>query len=112
MAKIDQKTNQVIFTKQEYFETWQNCPIIQNRDSKEFRLCYICKFPMEFKINEKDSKIENAWVIDLINAKKPVLEIENYIGVHANCVQNRKKMDSTKLIKKIKMVGWMAPEDY
>ncbi|ATZ17902.1 hypothetical protein [Mesoplasma melaleucae] len=110
MAKIDKKSNKAIFTNEEYAKTWENCPIIQNRDRKDFRLCYICKYPMEFKLNENNSEDESAWVIDLINTKKPVLEIQNYIGVHANCVKNRTKRDATKLIKRIKMVGWMAPE--
>lgn len=110
MAKIDQKSNTVIFTDKEYIKAWENSPIIQNRDSKIFRLCYICKYPMEFGLNENNSEDESAWVIDLINTKKPVLEIENYIGLHGNCVQNRTKKNATKLIKRIKMVDWMAPE--
>lgn len=110
MAKIDQKSNQVIFSKEEYKKAWENSPIIANRDSKNFRLCYVCKYPMEYQLNENNSEDESAWVIDLINTKKPVLETENYIGIHGNCVENKTKKNATNLIKRIKMVGWMAPE--
>lgn len=111
MATIN-KDNSIIFTSDEIQAAWDNAPILENKESDEYRMCYICKFHMSKKdfLSEKP-EISN-WCIDFINVKKFSLEIPNLIAIHSNCIENRIKDDSTKILKKIKNMKWMYNEEF
>jgi len=47
-----------------------------------------------------------SWVVDLINAKKLDLSLNNLVAVHYGCLANRKKLDQTKLLKNTKSLLW------
>lgn len=112
MAKVNYQTNEIEFDLTELDAAWENAPVIVNKDPNLFRLCYICKFHMEhakFVVVLNDGF---AWKLDLINAKKPTLENDNYIAVHQSCIANRNSLDSRKQLKYIRATKWEFDIDF
>lgn len=112
MAQFNPKTQELDFDYQDLDAAWNNAPFLENKNSDQFRLCYICKFHLERKLFAGVTSDEFGWTIDLINAKKPELIFSNYIAVHQNCVPNRSKMDARKTLKIIKTTKWSFDEDF
>ncbi|WP_027062972.1 hypothetical protein [Mesoplasma seiffertii] len=112
MANINEQTQTVEFEIAEFEAAWENAPILENKSKDEYRLCYICKFPIGKKNFSEISNDEFAWTLDLINAKKPKLENENYVAVHKNCIPQRPKQDSRRQLKFTWAYKWFYDEEY
>ncbi|PPE05763.1 hypothetical protein [Williamsoniiplasma lucivorax] len=114
MAKFDELKNAVIFDDNDLSEAWEHAPKLINKPAAEMRLCYICKFHMDYKIFVKGKNINNslAWTIDMINAKKFNLEPTNLIAIHLACVGHQPKKDNTKILKKISAVEWQFDDAF
>lgn len=105
--------NEIIeFQEKDFQAAWNNAPILVNKDSAHFRLCYICKYHLQKEMADYLLMNDDGfnWTLDLINAKKPVLEPTNYIAVHANCVPNRRQLDSRKQLKRVQKTPWQFDE--
>lgn len=109
MATIN-KDNSIEFSKEDLLGAWENAPELINREPEQVRMCYICKFHMFYDRFDNNTIGEFGWSIDVINAKKVDLSPNNFIAVHAFCVEYKKKADNTKLLKKIKNLSWMFDE--
>jgi hypothetical protein len=112
MANINKENGIVEFDIAEFEAAWENAPVLENKLKEEYRLCYICKLPISKKNFAEISDDIFAWTLDLINAKKPKLEINNYIAVHKNCVPNRLKSDSRRQLKYILAYKWFYDEEF
>ncbi|AUB31327.1 hypothetical protein [Spiroplasma floricola] len=104
MAKI-LENNEIEFTKDDLKLAWQNSPTLINKDEKDFRMCFICKF---FMIRENFEQGDLAWICEFIDLKHFSLEPVNLIAIHPGCRELRHKDDCTKIVKKIKAAQWSA----
>ncbi|AKX34496.1 hypothetical protein SLITO_v1c08810 [Spiroplasma litorale] len=108
MAKFE--NNGIIeFDEKDFKAAWDNAPKLINKDENQFRMCFICKFHMEFKDKLKGKM---PWNIEIINLNNIELINENFIAIHDGCKELRPKSNCTKIIKKIKSVSWKFDENF
>ncbi|ATZ16276.1 hypothetical protein JN01_0311 [Entomoplasma freundtii] len=102
------------FQASDFEAAWENTPTLVNKKAAEFRLCYICKYHLQKNLAEHLLMNHDGfnWTLDLINAKKPFLQPDNYIAVHLNCVPNRRSLDSRKQIKRVLKTPWKFDESW
>ncbi|QBQ07448.1 hypothetical protein SGLAD_v1c02490 [Spiroplasma gladiatoris] len=109
MAKFE---NGIIdFDKNDIENAWLNSPGLVNRDEKDYKMCYICKFHM-IKTNFNNAELGSfGWIVDLINLKKLDLNSNNFIAIHPWCIEYKKKTDNRSILKKVKSQLWVFNEN-
>lgn len=114
MAHLNEQTDEIVFNQNDLINAWGNAPKISDANPDEFRVCMYCQFPMNKKHYVANHHLKyrgDAWMIDLVNLKKPKLVGKNYLAIHAGCFGLRQKENQTRRLKRYNRTKWLMPKN-
>ncbi len=90
-----------------FYYAWENAIVFDNLNSKQYRMCYLCKEKMNHGTKwNSDSNPKNGWNVDHLDGNKSNGVRSNWVATHYDCNREKGTKDFTQKYKSMKGQKW------